>query len=77
MSSRVLKKLQGADELQPNDEDVDNLLSSGGEEDPDLQSGKGKSNFFDLVRVIRYVDDSLFCCLFAVFLFASYLFGLQ
>uniref|UniRef100_A0A1I8MQK7 Transcription factor 25 n=1 Tax=Musca domestica TaxID=7370 RepID=A0A1I8MQK7_MUSDO len=50
MSSRVLKKLQGADELQPNDEDVDNLLSSGGEEDPDLQSGKGKSNFFDLLN---------------------------
>uniref|UniRef100_T1PBV6 Transcriptional repressor TCF25 n=1 Tax=Musca domestica TaxID=7370 RepID=T1PBV6_MUSDO len=49
MSSRVLKKLQGADELQPNDEDVDNLLSSGGE-DPDLQSGKGKSNFFDLLN---------------------------
>ncbi|XP_058982418.1 ribosome quality control complex subunit TCF25 isoform X2 [Musca domestica] len=50
MSSRVLKKLQGADELQPNDEDVDNLLSSEGEEDPDLQSGKGKSNFFDLLN---------------------------
>ncbi|XP_061386738.1 ribosome quality control complex subunit TCF25 [Musca vetustissima] len=52
MSSRVLKKLQGGDELQPNldDEDVDNLLSSGGEDDPDLQSGKGKSNFFDLLN---------------------------
>lgn len=50
MSSRALKKLQGGDELQPTDEDVDNLLSSGGEEDPDLQTGKGKTNFFDLVR---------------------------
>ncbi|XP_073841683.1 nuclear localized protein 1 [Musca autumnalis] len=50
MSSRVLKKLQGSNELQEDIEDVDNLLSSGGEDDPDLQSGKGKSNFFDLLN---------------------------
>ncbi|XP_013114197.1 ribosome quality control complex subunit TCF25 [Stomoxys calcitrans] len=52
MSSRVLKKLQGGDELKPNadEEDVDNLLSSGGEDDPDLQTGKGKTNFFDLLN---------------------------
>lgn len=54
MSSRVLKKLQGGDlDLQPNPEDDEQLSSP--EDDPDLQTGKGKNNFFDLVSVVIVV----------------------